>query len=77
MADIDLDRLALLRARLGRPAKRSTAAVRSTGARFKAGSRGLGTASDDARRARTQEALSDGRSIREAFAAALKRSPRT
>jgi hypothetical protein len=76
MADTDLDRLALLRTRFGRPAKQTTAAVRSTGARFKTGSRGLAAASGDARRGRTLEAA-DGSSLRESFAGVLKRSSRS
>jgi hypothetical protein len=75
MADIDRERLALLKARFGKPAKRSTASVRSLGARFKAGSRGLVASVDEARRARTLEAA-DAESIRAAFAGALKRSSR-
>ena len=76
MADIDLELLALLRARYGKPAKRSTASVRSLGAPFKAASRGLAASVDEARRARTREAA-DGQAIRESFAGALKRSSRT
>jgi hypothetical protein len=76
MADIDRERLALLKARFGKPAKRSTASVRSLGARFKTGSRGLVASVDEARRARTLEAA-DAASIRAAFAGALKRSSRT
>ncbi len=76
MADIDLERIARLRARFGQPAKRNTAAVKSIGARFKAESRGLAASTDEARRARTRDAT-DGESIRESFAGALRRSPRS
>jgi hypothetical protein len=76
MADIDLERIVRLRARYGRPAARSTVAVRSIGARFKAASRGLAASTDAARRARTLDAT-DGESIRESFAGALRRSPRS
>jgi hypothetical protein len=76
MADIDRERLALLKARYGKPAKRSTASVRSLGARFKSGSRGLAASVDEARRARTLEAA-DGQSMRESLAGALRRSSRT
>jgi hypothetical protein len=75
MADIDLERLALLKARYGKPAKRSTASVKSLGVRFKTGSRGLAASVDAARRARTLEAA-DGESIRASFAGALKRTSR-
>ena len=76
MAAIDRERLLLLEARYGRPAKQSTASVRSLGARFKTGSRGLAASVDEARRARTIEAA-DGESLRASFAGALKRSSRT
>jgi hypothetical protein len=76
MADIDRERLALLKTRYGKPVKRSTAAVGSLGARFKAGSRGLAASVDETRRARTLEAA-DGQSLRDSLAGALKRSSRT
>jgi len=76
MVDIDLERFARLRARYGKSARRSVAGVRSAGARFKTESRGLAAARGDARRKRTQ-AAADGTSLRDALAAALKRSSRT
>jgi hypothetical protein len=76
MTDIDPERLARLRARYGKPANRSTVAVRSIGARFKSASRGLAASTDEARRARTLEAA-DGSSLRASLAGALKRSSRT
>lgn len=77
MADIDLERFARLRALHGKAAQRSVADVRSAGARFKAESRGLAAAASDARRERTQAAAADGTSLRDALAAAMKRSSRT
>jgi hypothetical protein len=77
MADIDRERLALLKARYGKPVKRSTVAVRSAGARIRARSKGLAAVTDKARRNRTLEASADGQSIRASFAGALKRARRT
>jgi hypothetical protein len=77
MTDIDLERLARLRARYGKPAKRSTAAVRSAGARFRDRSKGLAASTDKTRRNRTLEPSADGRSIRASLAGALRRSRRT
>jgi hypothetical protein len=76
MADIDLERLALLKARYGKPTNRNLAGVRSIGARFKASSRGLAAARDKARSRRTLEAA-NGRTARDAFAGALRRVPRS
>jgi hypothetical protein len=76
MADIDRERLALLKARYGKPVKRSLTNVRTAGAQFRAGSKGLAAMTDKAGRNRTLEAA-DGRSLRASLAGALKRSSRT
>lgn len=76
MDEIDLDRLATLRARHGKSAKQRTAGVRSAAAQFKVRSLGLAATTNAARRNRTLDESADAASIREAFAGVTRRATR-
>lgn len=77
MDEIDLERLATLRARYDKSTRQRAAGVRSVAAQLRVRSLGLAAATDPARRSRTYDESADAESIRDAFSGVTRRASRS